>query len=143
VAAALFRAGTVLDRPEWRAAAVEALRAALRRDEARWAVDGATVCHGYAGLLRVVARVARAVPGDTVLRDGVARLTGRVLEHADERAPFGFRHLMRFPAAARSPYPHRAVDTAGMLEGAAGVALALLPVDDTAALPWDRTLGLA
>jgi hypothetical protein len=29
-----------------------------------------------------------------------------------------------------------------MLEGAAGVALALLPVDD-APLPWDRTLGLA
>ncbi|MFC7894823.1 lanthionine synthetase C family protein [Streptomyces sp. NPDC057381] len=143
VAAALFRAGTVLDRPEWRTAAVEALRAALRRDESRWAVEGATVCHGYAGLLRVVARVAHAVPGDTDLGDGVARLTGRVLELADEQAPFGFRHLMRFPAAARSPHPHRAVDTAGMLEGAAGVALALLPVDDAAPLPWDRTLGLA
>ncbi|WP_277753581.1 lanthionine synthetase C family protein [Streptomyces lydicus] len=36
VAAALFRAGTVMDRPDWRTAAVDALRAALRRDESLW-----------------------------------------------------------------------------------------------------------
>ncbi|GHH40780.1 lanthionine synthetase C family protein [Streptomyces candidus] len=141
VAAALFHAGTAFDRPEWRAAATDALRAALRRDVSRWAIEGATVCHGHAGLLRVVARVAE-VTGDAELRRGCARLTGMILECADEEAPFGFRHLMRFPAAARSPVPHRAVNTAGMLEGAAGVALALLPVGD-GPLPWDRTLGLA
>ncbi|MFE1404315.1 lanthionine synthetase C family protein [Streptomyces sp. NPDC058770] len=141
VAAALFRAGTALDRPDWRTAAVDALRAALRRDESRWAIEGPTVCHGYAGLLRVVARIAEAT-GDPDLRAGRRRLTGKVLELVDVSAPFGFRHLMRFPAAARSPVPHRAVDTAGMLEGAAGVALALLPVGD-GPLPWDRTLGLA
>ncbi|MFF4951167.1 lanthionine synthetase C family protein [Streptomyces chattanoogensis] len=141
VAAALYRAGTVLGRPGWCDAAVDALRAALRRDESRWAIEGPTVCHGYAGLLRVLARVA-AASGDPVLRAGCERLTDRVLGCVDEAAPFAFRHLMRFPAAARSPVPHRAVDVAGMLEGAAGVALALLPVDD-GPLPWDRCLGLA
>ncbi|MFJ1614801.1 lanthionine synthetase C family protein [Streptomyces sp. NPDC088251] len=141
VAAALLRAGRAMGRPEWRTAAVDALRAALRRDESLWAIEGATVCHGYAGLLRVVARAAGET-GDPELHAGRRRLTGRVLAYADESAPFGFRHLMRFPAAARSPVPHRAVNTAGMLEGAAGVALALLPVGD-GPLPWDRTLGLA
>lgn len=141
VAAALYRAGRVLDRPQWCAAAVEALRAALRRDESLWAIEGATVCHGYAGMLRVLTRVNESA-GDPELLAGSRRLTGKVLECADEQAPFGFRHLMRFPAAARSPLPHRAVDTAGMLEGAAGVALSLLAVGSVP-LPWDRTLGLA
>ncbi|MDI3388693.1 lanthionine synthetase C family protein [Streptomyces sp. B-S-A8] len=141
VAAALHRAGQTLDRADWRSAAVEGLRAALRRDESKWAIEGATVCHGFAGLLRIVSRIAEAAD-DAELRGGCARLTDKVLQCADEQAPFGFRHLMRFPAAARSPVPHRAVDTAGMLEGAAGVALSLLPVLDEP-LPWDRTLGLA
>ncbi|MFI9625609.1 lanthionine synthetase C family protein [Streptomyces sp. NPDC052042] len=141
VAAALFRAGTALERPDWCSAAVDALRTALRRDESEWAIEGPTICHGYAGLLRVVARIADAT-GDPELRAGRRRLTAEVLALVDESAPFAFRHLMRFPAVARSPVPHRAVDTAGMLEGAAGVALALLPVSD-GPLPWDRTLGLA
>ncbi|MFB7912978.1 lanthionine synthetase C family protein [Streptomyces sp. NPDC056061] len=141
VAAALLRAASALERPDWRTAAVDALRAALRRDESAWAIEGPTVCHGYAGLLRIVARAAEAT-GDPELRAGRVRLTDKVLRFLDEDAPFAFRHLMRFPAAARSPVPHRAVDTAGMLEGAAGVALALLPVSHEP-LPWDRTLGLA
>nr|WP_202510571.1 lanthionine synthetase C family protein [Streptomyces sp. SID5643] len=141
VAAALLRAGRAMGRPDWCTTAVEALRAALRRDESLWAIEGATVCHGYAGLLRVVTRVAHVVD-DPELEAGRERLTDQVLACADEEAPFGFRHLMRFPAAARSLVPHRAVNTAGMLEGAAGVALSLLPVDD-GPLPWDRTLGLA
>ncbi|MFJ4825642.1 lanthionine synthetase C family protein [Streptomyces bacillaris] len=141
VAAALFRAGTAFGRPEWCTAATDALRAALRRDESRWAIEGATICHGYAGLLRIVARIAQAT-ADPELHSGCARLTVRVLECADEEAPFGFRHVMRFPAAAHSPVPHRAVNTAGLLEGAAGVALALFP-DGDGPLPWDRVLGLA
>jgi hypothetical protein len=141
VAAALHRAGRALAKPDWSAAAVEALRAALRREEARWAVDGPTVCHGYAGLLAVVSRVT-GDEHDPVLEAGRTRLTGMILNCLDEDAPFGFRHLMRFPAAAHSPVPHRALDVAGMLEGAAGVALALLP-DRPGPLPWDRCLGLA
>ncbi|MGW1143915.1 lanthionine synthetase C family protein [Streptomyces sp. NPDC002454] len=141
VAAALLRAGTLTGRTDWCDAAVGSLRTALRRDESRWAIEGATVCHGYAGLLRVVSRVAHAVH-DPELEAGRERLVDRVLSCADPAAPFGFRHLMRFPAAARSPVPHRAVNTAGMLEGAAGVALSLMPVDD-GPLPWDRTLGLS
>ncbi|MGV9888686.1 lanthionine synthetase C family protein [Streptomyces sp. NPDC003395] len=141
VAAALHRAGDVFGQPRWRTAAVEGLRAALRRDERRWAIEGPTVCHGYAGLLAVVSRVAEA-SGDPELRAGRERLTAKVLDCLDEEAPFAFRHLMRFPAAARSPVPHRAVDVAGMLEGAAGVALALLPAG-SGPRPWDRCLGLA
>ncbi|WP_431034430.1 lanthionine synthetase C family protein [Streptomyces sp. P6-2-1] len=140
-AAALFRAGTVLGRARWRTAAVDAVRVALRRDESLWAIEGPTVCHGYAGLLQVVSRLARTT-GDPELLAGRDRLVTKVLACADEAAPFVFPHLMRYPAAARSPEPHRAVNTAGMLEGAAGVALSLLPAV-SGPLPWDRTLGLA
>ncbi|WP_019547642.1 lanthionine synthetase C family protein [Streptomyces sulphureus] len=141
VAAALHRAGCALGERPWCRAAVTALETALRRDPSRWAIEGPTLCHGFAGLLRIVLRVADEA-GNAELAARAEPVRRRVLELADESAPFGFRHLMRHPAAARSPDPHRALNVAGLLEGAAGVALALLP-PNTSPLAWDRCLGLA
>ncbi|MET9002691.1 lanthionine synthetase C family protein [Amycolatopsis sp. NPDC004169] len=139
VAAALYRAGGALGEPGWCDAAVAALRAVLARDERAWRLDGPTVCHGYAGLLQVIRRVG-AASGDPVLLDSRVRLTARVLSFADPDAAFVFPHLVPdSPRGWQDATAHRRLDVAGMLEGAAGVACALLP----AAGAWDTALMLA
>ncbi|MGW4382955.1 lanthionine synthetase C family protein [Kitasatospora sp. NPDC004531] len=154
VAAALHQAGLAFDRPLWREAAVAALQAALARDEREWRLDGPTVCHGFAGLLQVLHRVA-ADSGDPVLREGVRRTALRVLDFADPDTPFVFQHLTPdHPEGWRHATTHRRLDVAGVLEGSAGVALALLsvvPDELLGAQPlpggprarWDRALLLA
>jgi hypothetical protein len=138
VAAALYRAGAALGEPGWCEAAVDGLRAVLARDEREWRLDGPTVCHGYAGLLQILRRVG-AASGDPALLDGCARLTDRVLSFADPAAAFVFPHLVPdSPQGWRTATAHRRLDVAGMLEGAAGVACALLPE----AGAWDTALML-
>ncbi|MFD9888728.1 lanthionine synthetase C family protein [Amycolatopsis sp. NPDC059027] len=144
VASALHHAGATLDVLSWRTAAVQALRDALSRDENRWAISGPTICHGYAGLLQVLHRVGSA-EDDAELLDGRDRLARKVLDHADPDAPFVFRHLMRYPRTAPGPTEFKALDVAGVLEGAAGVACALLSVTDQPGeqRSWDRCLALS
>ncbi|MFD7643989.1 lanthionine synthetase C family protein [Kitasatospora sp. NPDC059795] len=154
VAVALHQAGLAFDRPHWRAAAVAGLRAVLARDEREWRLDGPTFCHGFGGLLQMLHRVA-ADSGDPVLRDGVRRMALRVLEFADPDAPFVFHHLTSdHPEGWRHATSHRRLDVAGVLEGAAGAALALLSVVPDALLgpqplpegpraQWDRALLVA
>jgi hypothetical protein len=144
VAASLYRAGEVCGEAAWCDAAVRALRAALLRDESRWALDGPTVCHGYAGLLLALHRVGVAA-ADRELLAGADRVAAMVLHHADPDAPFVFRHLMRYPHGHGGPV-HRALDVAGLLEGAAGVACALLPLvacPPVSGPAWHRCLGMS
>ncbi len=132
VAVALHRAGTVLGEPAWQRLAAEALRAVTRRPEADWHLDGPTVCHGHAGLLRALHRVGTAT-GDPELLAAAGRVARRVAADADETAEFLFRHH-------ESGVP---VDVAGLVEGAAGVACALLPFagyDGHGPSSWDRVL---
>lgn len=122
----------MLGEPAWRRLAVEALRAVTRRPEAEWHLDGPTVCHGYAGLLQALHRVGTAT-GDPELLAAAGRVARRVAACADETAEFLFRHH-------ESGAP---VDVAGLVEGAAGVACALLPFagyDARGASSWDRVL---
>jgi hypothetical protein len=153
VAAALHHAGVTLDVAEWRLAAVRSLHDALARDESRWAIAGPTVCHGYAGLLQVLHRVGTA-EGDGVLLAARERVARSVLGFVDPDAPFGFRHLMRYAKARPGPTEFKALDVAGVLEGAAGVACALLSVTPAGLLgtapdesgevrSWDRGLALS
>ncbi|MGW5716546.1 lanthionine synthetase C family protein [Amycolatopsis sp. NPDC003865] len=130
VAVALHRAGTVLGEPAWRRLAVDALRAVVRRPEAGWHLDGPTVCHGYAGLLHAVHRIGTAA-GDPELLAAAGRVALIVAAAADDSARFLFRHH-------ESGVP---VDSAGLVEGAAGVACALLPFAGyEGASSWDRVL---
>ncbi|MEV6681936.1 lanthionine synthetase C family protein [Streptomyces erythrochromogenes] len=147
VAAAVHRAGTALGRPEWCRLAITVLNAALVRDQDRWNLDGPTLCHGYAGFLQILTRTA-LTSGDPGLAAGSERLTGILLDHADQRAPFTFRRRTGATTQAGTPLAPTTTDTPGMLEGAAGIACALLTATRTphpthqATHPWDRTLAL-
>lgn len=128
VCAALFRAGEALGVQRWREAAVSGLVDALRRDRSGWRLDGATVCHGYAGFLQVLWRVGGA-SGDPALLAGCREVADLVLGEADPAAAFVFPHIVPdSPDGWRSATGRLALDGAGLLEGAAGVACALLSV---------------
>nr|WP_279588962.1 lanthionine synthetase C family protein [Amycolatopsis granulosa] len=85
--------------------------------------EGPTFCHGDAGLLQITTRMG--VAGDTVAE--------RVLAAFDPAAPFGFRHLRHTGERADEP---------GLLQGAAGAALALATYAGNPA-PWDVALLLS
>ncbi|MFI6999201.1 lanthionine synthetase C family protein [Nocardia sp. NPDC050175] len=153
VAAVVHHAGCTLNIPEWRAHAVRALHDALARDESKWTLAGPTVCHGYAGLLQVIHRIGTAEQ-DEVLLDARTRLTEAILAMVDPNAPFVFRHPMRYSRADPGPSKFKMLDVAGILEGSAGVACALMSVipagllgpEPDASAPsrsWDRTLALS
>lgn len=156
VAHALYQAGVALDVPQWRQLALTGMRDVLTRNEAQWRLDGPTICHGYAGLLQIMWRIGTA-SGDAPLLAGCHRLARSVLDFADSDHAFVFPHLVPdSPHGWRQASRHRRLDVAGILEGAAGVACALLSVTPPhlltsgAARPagdpdraWDRCLALS
>ena len=85
--------------------------------------EGPTLCHGDAGLLQISARMG--APADAVAE--------RILAAVDRSAPFGFRHRLSTGEWADEP---------GLLQGAAGVALALATYAGNTA-PWDAALLLS
>ncbi|MFG3353795.1 lanthionine synthetase LanC family protein, partial [Streptomyces sp. NPDC048001] len=138
IARALQLAGLALGVSRWQEAAVVALRSALTRGgsgEAEPPVE-AGLCHGLAGLLQITWRAARD-SGDPRLAGHLPGLAARLLDLADEDAPFGFATA----PGERPPEEH----PGGFLTGAAGAALALHTfASDTAPTSrWDRALLLA
>ncbi|RLV04292.1 hypothetical protein CTZ27_09940 [Streptomyces griseocarneus] len=114
-ARALWLAGTALGDEAPRDLAVRALKAALRRPAAVRRVDGDPgLCHGLAGLLHITSRFAHDT-GDPELAATAAGLAAS-----------------SFPAGGP-----------GFLDGAAGVALALLAAATDTGPAWDRVLLLA
>jgi hypothetical protein len=136
VARALQLAAPVAGEPGWADLAVATLRSVLDGPPERWRVTNPGLCHGAAGLLHVTTRVARD-SGDEALLAHLPGLAERVLAQHDGEAAYGFRR-------------HRSADLAGILEGAAGVALALRHFADGAPgeapgreLHWDAALLLS
>jgi hypothetical protein len=156
VAHALYQAGVAVDVPEWRQLALTGMRDVLARNETAWRIEGPTICHGYAGLLQVMWRMGMA-SGDALLLKGCLRLARSVLGFANQDRAFIFPHLVPdSPQGWRRASRHRPLDVAGILEGAAGVACALLSVTPPHLLTsgdtrpagnpgraWDRCLALS
>jgi lantibiotic biosynthesis protein len=132
VARTLQLAGLAFDRPHWQRTAVATMAELLARPDLT-ATD-AGLCHGSAGLLWLASRMARDCP-DPDLRAGLAvdALVEEVLAWYDPSAPFGFRYTAQHAIVAP--------DRPGLLEGAAGIALAL--TGHAAAAPstgWDTAM---
>ncbi|MCF3119044.1 lanthionine synthetase C family protein [Streptomyces arenae] len=132
IACALHRAGLVTGTPAWQHLAREALHALPRRDHTPDPLPSPIVCHGRAGLLQVAWRLGRTT-GDVDLLGQADAAGARVLELADADATFGF-------PPAQHPVP-------GILQGAAGVAAALLSLVTNGrgdhSPHWDRILLLS
>ncbi|HEV7864120.1 MAG TPA: lanthionine synthetase C family protein [Acidimicrobiia bacterium] len=138
VAAALSVAARALDREDMLAAALGLARDAARRPlEGTGVVDGG-LCHGAGGLGVVFARL-HAASGDPVLR-AVARSWFRhTLDLARPGMGFGGYSAWRYTHEATGGWENEP----GLLEGAAGVGLALLAAATPVDPAWDRLLLLS
>ncbi|MDH6121336.1 hypothetical protein ABH930_006488 [Kitasatospora sp. GAS204A] len=152
IAGALLRAARVTGEEAWYRLALDSAHAVLARPGTLDHLKGPTVCHGEAGFLQSLWRLGRQAE-DPVLLDHCARLADRLAAAFDQEAVYGYRHLA--PAHRDRGWqpgrPPSAEDNPGILEGAAGVAAALLSVlpgpgssDHEQDEPvWDRVLLLS
>ena len=116
VARALWLAGEALKNDYYRDLAVQTMRAVLARPRDQRGLTSPTFCHGTAGLLQITVRFAR----DTGLPEFATCVEGLVAESVDAYEPDSLLGYLDIePSGVR-------VDQPGLLQGAPGVALALL-----------------
>lgn len=143
IAHALDQVGRAFGLPIWRERATEVASAQLARPDAQLGIRDVGLCHGWAGHLYLLDSLVRS--GVLSTADGAAhepaalarrKAARRVLDHVDPAHPFG----------VRMPHPGSGdlLDLPGLLEGAAGVALALLAYgrDEAPRIGWDTLLML-
>ena len=130
----LWTSATALGDDEVRALAEQAMLSMPATHEYRHMTD-MSLCHGLAGLLTVTQTMVES--GCTSLTDQLDVLARRMIDGFDAATPFGFTYLS---GSGADLAPHRS----GFLEGAAGIALALLRyATGSAATSWPRSMLLA
>jgi hypothetical protein len=105
----------------------------LRRPVELRHLSSPTYCHGVAGLLNIVLRFARDAASGP-LGDAATALVDQLLVAYDPELPFGYASL----EAGNEP-----VDRAGVLNGAAGVAMVLMAASAGIEPAWDRMFLLS
>jgi lantibiotic biosynthesis protein len=133
IARALYLAGAALRRPEYCEAAIDAMQAVLRRPIPARRLDSPTFCHGVAGLLTIVLRFANDT-GIAGMQAGAVAITQQLLGLHEPESLLGFRSI---------EFEGRRVDQPGLLDGAPGVALALLAAATDVEPAWDRLFLLS
>jgi lantibiotic biosynthesis protein len=133
IARALWLAGTALDDSSLCESALEAIRSVYRRPLARRGISSPTFCHGTAGLLQITMRFA----SETVLpvfSDAASTILEELVRSFADDTAYGYRAI---------DSDRRLVDNAGLLDGAAGVALVLLAATSDQEPSWDRIFLLS
>ncbi|MFE9422699.1 lanthionine synthetase C family protein [Kitasatospora sp. NPDC006697] len=131
IANALLRAARVTGEPAWSRLALAAAHAVAARPGD---LLGPTVCHGEAGYLQGLWRLARQ-SADPALLGHCLVLAVRLAADWDPGTRYGYPHLTPDPHPEENP---------GILEGAAGVAAALITaLSGTEDPVWDRVLLLS
>jgi len=130
---ALWLAGHVLQQTTLQEEALRMLQTVGERARHQHQLAGPGLCHGIGGALQVCARVANETR-DPILMENVHQMMQTVVGQFEQDRPFGYRAVE--PEFIR-------VDSPWLLEGAAGVALALLTVIRPDAPSWDRLLLLS
>jgi hypothetical protein len=142
ICSALLDAADALEDGSVRALAVEGFEATVRllADAQRPETPG--LCHGVAGLMLISRKFQNHTAGATPL---TAALTEDLLSRCDAALPLGVQDFkpteVGQPGSPLEASPEgRWIDDPGLLEGAAGVALALLSVATAAPIGWARAL---
>ena len=107
---------------KWEREALQIARRAARRKFEDTGVVDAGLCHGAAGLGHIFNRLFQA-SGEEVFRDAARSWFGRTLNFRRANAGFGGFLVYRVTEVADEPSWEA---EPGILEGAAGIALALL-----------------
>ncbi|SDY55035.1 Lanthionine synthetase C-like protein [Modestobacter sp. DSM 44400] len=137
VARSLWLAGAAAGERRWQLLAGRAVRAIAARPPDRWLLSTPTFCHGSAGLLQVLHRFAEDLPDPDVAAT-TRSMSAELAARFDAATVLGVRSVE--PDGVLVDHP-------GLLDGAPGVALALLGPrqDDVGAAgpSWDRVFLLS
>ena len=132
VARSLWLAGVALGERSWMDLAATTVRAVAQRPPQEWLLSTPTFCHGSAGLLQVLRRFAADL-ADPAVGAAADTLAATLAAGVDPQTLVGVRAV--HPGDVL-------VDQPGLLDGASGVALALLGTPTPASVPgrpaWDR-----
>lgn len=137
VAAALLQAAHCVNNPVWKRQALLIARRAAARPPEQSGVKDCALCHGAAGVGHIFNRLFQAT-GKEWLADAARFWFKRTLEL---RRPG--RGIAGFAALRPGPKPgsrKRWIADPGILEGAAGIGLALLAATIPVEPEWDRAL---
>lgn len=133
VARSLWLAGKARRNAGYRDVAVETMRAVIRRPPDARRLSSPTLCHGFAGLLCVSLRFRQDLP-----ERGFTRFARYLVRHIEQR--YEPESLLGY----RTTEPGGGcIDQAGMLDGAPGVAMALLAAATAKPPSWDRLFLLS
>ena len=133
VARALWYAGCARRNRSYAALALDSMHAVMRRPGHAQGLSSPAMCHGFAGLLCTTLRF-RHESGDARFSRFARRLVRTIETLHEPDTLLGYRTVE--PGGAR-------IDQAGLLDGAPGVAMALLAAS-TAIMPsWDRIFLLS
>ncbi len=133
IARALWLAGDALDCSRYRNLAISAMEAVFRRPVEVRGIPSPTFCHGISGLLEITLRFANDT-GVALFAEESCRLTEQLLGLYSPDFLLGFRNI---------EVADREVDQPGLLDGAPGVALALLAAAGEVEPSWDRLFLLS
>jgi hypothetical protein len=137
VALALLSAAHAVGRSDWEEEALEIARMAARRPFESSVVFDACLCHGAAGAGHLFHRFFQAT-GEEVFHEAARTWYERALAFRQpEQGIGGFRYHTSDPDRPGVSTWH---DKAGFLEGAAGIALALLAAIADLEPSWDACL---
>ena len=134
LAAALLLAARCVEEPQWEELAVEVAAAASARSGEETGVVDACLCHGAAGNAHLFNRLYQAT-GHPKLKSAAQHWLARTLELREPgRGVAGFRTRVRVDDQDVWR------DAPGMLNGAAGIGLALLAASSATAPDWDGVM---
>jgi lantibiotic modifying enzyme len=139
LAAALYLAGAAVGERAWEEEAVEIARLSAKRAPERSGVCDAPLCHGAAGNAHIFNRFYQATR-DPLFADTARYWFNRTLEY---RVPsYGLDGFISTrPAEDADDRPQRW--SPGLLDGSAGIGLALLASITTIEPSWDRSMLVA
>lgn len=136
VAAALYLAGQVASRPEWtQEALVLARRLSTIRQETSRNVD-AGLCHGTAGIAHIFNRLYQETADEVFAQAAVYWLNIALGMRQEGIGPGRYAAWRTEPEPGWTPTP-------GLLEGSAGIGLALLAATGNRPCHWDRFLSIS
>lgn len=122
---------------EWREALDHAFERLKKRPRDHGGVQGASLCHGSAGLAHIYARLGHATDDPWWIEAAADRLE----ETLSLRSPEG--SMAGYKVWEPSTEKHGDVQGPGFLAGIAGIALALVAAAGDLEPEWDRVLGLS
>lgn len=130
----LITAGTALDRPEWTEYGIQNLRRTMQDIHG---IFSPTFCHGYAGLYQIL-NSAECILERNLFAEERGQLKEKILGFYDPSYVYGF-YNMELDAADGQMC---AYETVGLLDGAAGVCLALLEGEHRSKNVWKKAFLL-